>query len=397
MHNPLKISVKCALFDRNRKEIMAKRRRYYIVLGDKTTHGGTVITAKGQGRATINEIPIACVGDLTTCPLCKGTHPILHENVYPPSTLDDVQEALEGFYTACGAQLIPSQTLRWHECEEDVHPLVASLEADRAAAQVPEDSGGFVKVGLFGASTPKPPRMSTKAFEANMCEWACDCQNNRPPDLPPLGTGARGTHQYCVNQKIKSNPNYYHSHGHPRDDSPVWAEVSYRKYNSDHGVGGAFGTIKWDQEQYDLVESRSYPGKPTSASIVDDSWRLDVVKIGSNGKPEKFYDMKFPTDNTSFKGEEAREKAYQAIAKKHTGSEDNYVTFVVAERCACEKKQEEKQTQQAPKESWFERFNRKPEKPLDFPPDPGGGTKPPNTPGGAPVPIPLPGGGVIFI
>ena len=114
---------------------MAKRRRYYILLGDTTTHGGRVITARGEGNSTINGIPIACVGDLTTCPLCKGTHPILHESVYPPSTIDGVQEALEGFYTACGAQLIPSQTLRWHECEEDVHPLVASLEADRAAAK----------------------------------------------------------------------------------------------------------------------------------------------------------------------------------------------------------------------------------------------------------------------
>ena len=39
-----------------------------IVLGDRTSHGGTVITAKGTGRNTIDGIPVACVGDKSPTP-----------------------------------------------------------------------------------------------------------------------------------------------------------------------------------------------------------------------------------------------------------------------------------------------------------------------------------------
>ena len=42
--------------------------RNFIVLGDTTTHGGTVITAWGEGRWTIDGKPVACVGDKVICP-----------------------------------------------------------------------------------------------------------------------------------------------------------------------------------------------------------------------------------------------------------------------------------------------------------------------------------------
>lgn len=75
-----------------------------IRLGDSTSHGGEVISACNdfiaQGK------PIAVNGDMTSCPQCKGTFPIL-------VAASDRQHAgkavaYEGDRTACGATLISS-------------------------------------------------------------------------------------------------------------------------------------------------------------------------------------------------------------------------------------------------------------------------------------------------
>ena len=46
--------------------------RGVIRLGDATTHGGKVVSA-AHTTATVMGIPIACVGNLTQCPKCKGS------------------------------------------------------------------------------------------------------------------------------------------------------------------------------------------------------------------------------------------------------------------------------------------------------------------------------------
>jgi uncharacterized Zn-binding protein involved in type VI secretion len=76
-----------------------------IRLGDKTTHGGVVISASpihlihGQG--------IARVGDMVTCPQAgHGTNPIIEGS--PTLTVDGRQVALHGHHTACGCALISS-------------------------------------------------------------------------------------------------------------------------------------------------------------------------------------------------------------------------------------------------------------------------------------------------
>lgn len=82
-----------------------------IVMGDKTTHGGTVITA--DLTFDINGKAVARVGDMTVCPKCKGTFPITGG----PSDL--VDGAGNGYArhmdsTACGAKLVSSQiTTTW--------------------------------------------------------------------------------------------------------------------------------------------------------------------------------------------------------------------------------------------------------------------------------------------
>lgn len=76
-----------------------------IVVGDKTSHGGKVVsgsTSSTWGRA---EIPIARRGDKVTCPQCS---PHLFEIAEGcEDSLDfGAPVALEGHRTSCGAVLI---------------------------------------------------------------------------------------------------------------------------------------------------------------------------------------------------------------------------------------------------------------------------------------------------
>ena len=54
---------------------LKKHNRGVIRLGDSTTHGGKVISV--ANIPTDMGLPIACVGDMTVCPLCKGSFPIV--------------------------------------------------------------------------------------------------------------------------------------------------------------------------------------------------------------------------------------------------------------------------------------------------------------------------------
>ncbi|MBQ0213706.1 PAAR domain-containing protein [Proteus vulgaris] len=78
--------------------------RAFIRLGDKTSHGGEVISASGSvvyGKA------VALVGDKVNCP--KTGHGI---NAILPSktriTMVGREVALDGFITECGCRLISS-------------------------------------------------------------------------------------------------------------------------------------------------------------------------------------------------------------------------------------------------------------------------------------------------
>lgn len=76
-----------------------------IVLGDKTSHGGTVITC--SAFADTNGKGWARVGDMVACPRCKGIFPISQGDT---SLIDDGKAvAFNGCKTACGASLIAGQ------------------------------------------------------------------------------------------------------------------------------------------------------------------------------------------------------------------------------------------------------------------------------------------------
>lgn len=82
---------------------LKKNGKGVIRLGDSTSHGGKVISAH---KPTDMGKQIACVGDMTTCPKCKGNFPIVEgDSTY---TIEGAAVALDGHKTACGASLISS-------------------------------------------------------------------------------------------------------------------------------------------------------------------------------------------------------------------------------------------------------------------------------------------------
>lgn len=80
----------------------------FIVVGDKTSHGGTVIT--GDATSIMYGKPMARSGDMTVCPKCKGAFPILQGNgIVVDGSGNTYARHMDK--TACGAKLLASQSL----------------------------------------------------------------------------------------------------------------------------------------------------------------------------------------------------------------------------------------------------------------------------------------------
>ena len=78
--------------------------RGVIRLGDKTSHGGTVISASDS--YTVLGKTVALEGDSATCPKCKGTFAIQPQG--STRKHHGKQVAYHDDRTACGATLISS-------------------------------------------------------------------------------------------------------------------------------------------------------------------------------------------------------------------------------------------------------------------------------------------------
>jgi uncharacterized Zn-binding protein involved in type VI secretion len=79
-----------------------------IVLGDKTSHGGTVVEASAE--TFVGNVGVARVGDMVSCPRQgHGTCAIVTGD--PTMMIDGKPVARHGDKTACGAELISSQAL----------------------------------------------------------------------------------------------------------------------------------------------------------------------------------------------------------------------------------------------------------------------------------------------
>jgi uncharacterized Zn-binding protein involved in type VI secretion/N-acetyl-anhydromuramyl-L-alanine amidase AmpD len=78
-----------------------------ITIGSRTSHGGTVI--QGSPTTDIYGKQVARLGDITSCPMCKGTFPIIEGDM--TFIVDGKPVALVGHMTACGATLLPQQVI----------------------------------------------------------------------------------------------------------------------------------------------------------------------------------------------------------------------------------------------------------------------------------------------
>jgi uncharacterized Zn-binding protein involved in type VI secretion len=107
-----------------------------IHVGDKTSHGGTVIS--GDMTWGIYGKPVARAGDLTVCPKCKGTF----ANIEGAGDLTSFGQAMarESDKTACGAILIASQFSTWWDNQETpggANPFMGEPNTKAIAQEAP--------------------------------------------------------------------------------------------------------------------------------------------------------------------------------------------------------------------------------------------------------------------
>jgi len=82
--------------------------RPFIVVGDKLSHGGSVIA--GTGQTDINGKAVARVGDRATCAIHGSTTIVSRDATV---IIDGQPVARDGDRTACGATLVASQAMTY--------------------------------------------------------------------------------------------------------------------------------------------------------------------------------------------------------------------------------------------------------------------------------------------
>ncbi|MCW7538250.1 PAAR domain-containing protein [Aquabacterium sp. A7-Y] len=117
----------------------------FIVLGDKTSHGGTVIGASAE--TDTHGALIARIGDMVSCPKkgCRGVFPIVQGDA--SIVIDGSPAAYHGCKVACGATLIASQMLTTTE---------PSGGSGLGSAGVGMDRLGDIAEGLAAAYEDEP-------------------------------------------------------------------------------------------------------------------------------------------------------------------------------------------------------------------------------------------------
>lgn len=122
--------------------------RPIVVLGDKTSHGGTVIGA--DFTSDIHGKYMARVGDMVVCPKCKGVFAITS------GASDMVDGEGRGYArhmdtTACGARLISGQiTTTWSD-ESSLGDPATELPNPARGPGVLEETRGIAHNGLWRA------------------------------------------------------------------------------------------------------------------------------------------------------------------------------------------------------------------------------------------------------
>jgi uncharacterized Zn-binding protein involved in type VI secretion len=148
------------------------RKRNIIVVGDKTDHGGTVIT--GTNRKTIHGHAVACEGDKVECPKCKGVFSII--TTAPYMRVDDRQIAREGDRTECGAVLISVMQDLTSCIEEDRPPLRQTAPsmgnmAEPVVITAPAPSGSPLNEPLVQKILASSPNLRSDIGKLDENDW----------------------------------------------------------------------------------------------------------------------------------------------------------------------------------------------------------------------------------
>ncbi|WP_024656350.1 PAAR domain-containing protein [Pseudomonas syringae USA007] len=122
-----------------------------IVIGDMTSHGGVVVS--GAATMLIDGKGCARIGDMVTCPRCKGVFPIAEGD---PSLIEDGKAiAYHGCRTTCGAMLYSSQVSTM------TYPSSGAASGVQGGLN---DRFGSVSPGLVAGYEDEPLDSSAKVF-----------------------------------------------------------------------------------------------------------------------------------------------------------------------------------------------------------------------------------------
>jgi uncharacterized Zn-binding protein involved in type VI secretion len=77
------------------------------VLGDGSTHGGTIVSTNQDGRATLANIAIAVYGANHSCPIIGHGTTTIEENCSTVTTINGKAVVIYGSVAGCGAIIEP--------------------------------------------------------------------------------------------------------------------------------------------------------------------------------------------------------------------------------------------------------------------------------------------------
>ncbi|WP_228064425.1 PAAR domain-containing protein [Novilysobacter avium] len=128
--------------------------RMWIVLGDATSSGGTVIS--GSPFTDIDGKPVARINDMATCPTHKGTFPIVDGD--PTTIIDGQAVALHGSSIACGCKVLAVKQMRVF-VDAGSGASTAAVAADAAA------NANAAKANHNGGPSPAARTIRDSAFD----------------------------------------------------------------------------------------------------------------------------------------------------------------------------------------------------------------------------------------
>ena len=135
--------------------------RHVIVLGDKTSHKGTVISAAPADNT--HGKGLARIGDKVSCPLCGGIFPISEGDA--SVIVDGKPVAYDGCKVSCGATLIASQIFTSTEPSAGTAPGAAGAVVDAAAQELAAQGFGAIGSGLIAGYQEVPLDEEHKRFK----------------------------------------------------------------------------------------------------------------------------------------------------------------------------------------------------------------------------------------